>query len=114
MHPGRRSDEESKGQLEQKKIVYHPEAFEELIEASRYYESCSSGLGSRFLDTIENSLEVIKSNPQLFCTDELGRRKYVVKKFPYLIIFRIKEDCIYILAVAHGRRKPEYWKSRET
>jgi toxin ParE1/3/4 len=61
-----------------------------------------------------NCLNFIRHNPLVFHPDELGRRKYIVKKFPYLLIYKVKKGCIYILAVAHGARKPGYWKSRDT
>jgi hypothetical protein len=42
-----------------------------------------------------------------------GRSNEESKKFPYLLIYKVKEDCIFILAVAHGKRKPGYWESRD-
>ena len=113
MYPGGRGDDESKVQAEQTKVVYHPDAFEELVEAAGYYEACSYGLGERFLDSVENAVNFIRDNALVFSPDKLGRRKYIVKKFPYLLIYRVKEDHIFILAVAHAARKPGYWKSRE-
>lgn len=113
MYPGGRSNEESKGQPEYKKIVYHPQALDELIEAAQFYESRCDGLGARFIESIEKGAEFIQGNPLLSSADELGRRKYIAKKFPYLLIYKVKEDCIFILAVAHGKRKPGYWESRD-
>ncbi len=113
MHPGGRGDDESKVQVEQRKVVYHPKAFEELIEAADYYEACSHGLGERFLDNVENAVNFIRHSGLVFSPDKSGRRKYIVKKFPYLLIYRVKEDHIFILAVAHAARKPDYWKSRD-
>jgi toxin ParE1/3/4 len=114
MHPGGRGNDESKGLPEEKHVVFHPEALYDLIDAAHYYEACAEGLGDRFLDNVEKALHVISGNPLLFVADELGKRKYVLKKFPYLIIYKIKEDCIYILAAAHGKRKPGYWESRDS
>lgn len=114
MYPSGRSNEESEGQPEYKKIVYHPQALDELIEAAQFYESRCDGLGARFIESIEKGLEFIQGNPLLFRADKLGRRKYIIKKFPYLLIYKVTEECIFILAVAHGKRKPGYWKSRDT
>ncbi|MCP4214582.1 MAG: type II toxin-antitoxin system RelE/ParE family toxin [bacterium] len=44
--------------------------------------------------------------------DKSGVRKYIVKKFPYILIYRFKDDVIFITAVAHAARKPDYWESR--
>jgi len=114
MHPGGRGNEESQSQAEQKKVIYHPQALEELIEAELYYESCSHGLGNRFLDSVENAIDFIRQNPLVFRPDELGRRKYIIKKFPYLLIYKVEKESIFILAVAHTARKPGYWKSRDS
>jgi toxin ParE1/3/4 len=113
MHPGGKSDERSENQSQQKTIVYHPQALEELIEAAQFYESRCEGLGDKFLDSIEAGLNFIQENPLVFPADKRGRRKYIIKKFPYLLIYRVREESIFILAVAHGKRKPGYWKSRD-
>ncbi len=64
MHPGGSSDKKGKSQIEKIVIEYHPEAADEFIEAAQFYESREKGQG-----------------------DQMGRRKYVVKKFPYLLIY---------------------------
>lgn len=114
MHPGRRGNDESKGLYKEKHVVFHPEALNDLIDAAHYYEVCAKGLGDGFLDSVERALQVIAGKPLLFSADELERRKYVLKKFPYLIIYKVKEDSIYILAAAHAKRKPGYWESRDS
>jgi toxin ParE1/3/4 len=113
MHSSRQSNGESKNQIEPKRIVYHPQALDELIDAAEYYDLCSPGLGGRFVDGVESAADFICKNPYLLAPDKSGCRKYVMKKFPFLIIYRVKDDCIYILAVAHGKRKPGYWKKRD-
>lgn len=113
MHSGQRSDRESENELEKKIVRYHPEALDELIEAARFYESKRSGLGERFITNVENAVGFIQLNPLLFREDELGRRKYQVKKFPYLLIYKVRNNHIFILAAAHASRKPGYWESRD-
>lgn len=39
-------------------------------------------------------------------------RRFVLRKFPYSIIYSIEPDCVMILAVAHQRREPGYWRER--
>jgi len=113
VHSSGRGNDESKSQPEEKPVVYHPEALNEIIDAARYYEARGEGLGDRFLDSVEEAIEIIRGIPLVFCADESGRRKYLIKKFPYLIIYKVKENCIYILAIAHGKREPGYWEPRD-
>ena len=94
-------------------LDYHPEASVDLIEAARFYEGRRSGLGHRFLDAIDASLAMLQHNPRLGLSDESGRRRWLVRQFPYLIIYRVEGDFLHILAVAHTSRKPGYWESRD-
>jgi toxin ParE1/3/4 len=41
-----------------------------------------------------------------------GTRKFLLRRFPYAVVYRITESAIQVIAVAHGRRRPSYWKSR--
>lgn len=95
-------------------IHYHPDAFEEMVEAAIFYEEHQEGLGGRFLDTIEHSLTKISNHPTIWRADQRGRRKYRVKQFPYLLIYKISQETIYILAVAHTSRRPNYWRGRNS
>ena len=109
-----RSDEGSKSQPKQASLDYHPNAVSELIDAAQFYEDRQNGLGHRFLDAVEDALFAVQTNLFIGSADELGRRKYRVKKFPYLLIYKMREEGICILAVAHTSRKPRYWESRDT
>ncbi|MFH1897701.1 MAG: type II toxin-antitoxin system RelE/ParE family toxin [Candidatus Desantisbacteria bacterium] len=95
-------------------LDYHPAAIDELIDGAQFYESQQDNLGYKFLDAVDAVLETIQKNPLIGSPDIFGRRKYHVKKFPYLLIYKINNKFIYILAVAHTSRKPGYWKSRDT
>jgi toxin ParE1/3/4 len=95
------------------KIDFHPKASDELIDAARFYERRETGLGNRFLDAVESSLAILKRNPEIGFSDDIGRRRWLVHRFPYIIIYRIDGDIIHILAVAHTSRKPGYWKQRD-
>ncbi len=46
--------------------------------------------------------------------EELGVRRSLLKKFPYAVVFIVMAEEIRILAVAHGRRRPGYWRARMT
>jgi plasmid stabilization system protein ParE len=90
MYPGGSSDKKGKSHIEKIVIEYHPEAADEFIEAAQFYESREKGLGKRFIRSIESSLNFIKQTPRIGQDDPLGRRKYVVKKFPYLLIYSVR------------------------
>ena len=73
----------------------------------------AAGLGNDFLDEIEQGLHRIRQFP-LLCTIYEGEyRRYLFKRFPYGLIYRIENEKIFIIAVAHLHRNPGYWKYRE-
>lgn len=113
MHSRRGRDEAGQEQLKNVVIRYHPDAVEEMIEAAIFYEERQTGLGERLLDAIEEALEFLKTHPTIWRADERGRRKYRVKRFPYLIIYKVERQTLFILAIAHTSRRPGYWTRRD-
>ena len=113
MHSSRRRDEKSQSQPNQISVRYHPEATNELIEAAHFYNERQVGLGIQFLDAIEEAIDFMSKNPFASSADEKGRRKCRIKRYPYLIIYKVSTEAVYILAVAHTSRKPGYWQTRE-
>jgi toxin ParE1/3/4 len=95
-------------------IVIHTEARKELDVAVAYYEAQQLGLGLDFLTTVESALKTIQQNPNLGTAYKMeGIRRYSIKRFPYLIFYTELEEVIWIIAIVHGKRKPDYWKKRQ-
>jgi toxin ParE1/3/4 len=96
-----------------KPVVFHAEAEAELRAAIRFYEDQREGLGAEFQDEVEQATERIARMPQAFSPyGRDGLRKYVLARFPYSIFYLELEECIWIAAVAHQRRRPGYWARR--
>lgn len=94
------------------KIEFHPEALEEYKEAARYYEGCQTGLGHRFIASVEHAIEHIIEKPELWKPFEKDVRRYLTRVFPYAILYSIEPEYILIIAVMHCHREPGYWKHR--
>lgn len=85
-------------------------AAEELTEAIRWYENRRRGLGGDFHDAIVRAIDLIRSHPDIG-TPGKGRfshRPFRVTLFPYKIVYRVREDDLYVVAVAHASRRPNY------
>jgi toxin ParE1/3/4 len=96
-----------------KDVVFHPEAKKELDQGASYYEERRPGLGVDFLTEVEAATLQIQQSPQSFSFFPGSEsRRCLVDRFPYLIIFQEEEGFIWIQAVAHGKRRPGYWKDR--
>lgn len=96
-----------------KPLGFHSEAEEELEAAIAYYDSQRAGLGREFQTIIEEATQRIQENPQLYGVyEDTDFRVCVVKRFPYLLFYQELEDRIWIAAVAHQKRRPDYWIRR--
>lgn len=95
-----------------KPIVLHPAAEAEMLAAARYYEECQVGLGDRFLDEVSRAGKRISHHPEAWPVISGSIRRCLLNRFPFGLIFRIEDKRIYILAVMHLRREPNYWRGR--
>ena len=92
---------------------FNVEAEQELAEAIAWYDAQRPGLGLRFQEAVEASVLFIRRFPRSGSRyDRQGTRKHVMRGFPYNIFFLELTDAIWIVAVAHQRRRPGYWRRR--
>ena len=91
----------------------HRLAVAEIDHEVDYYESCSAGLGAE-LEEIDAVLETILQFPHAAPQrrDRPDRRVAVLDRFPFTLVYQVKEDEIVILALAHMSRRPGYWSRR--
>jgi toxin ParE1/3/4 len=94
-------------------VELHPAAEHELQRAQDWYAARSAQAAFHFNDRVWNTISAIQRNAELFAPFYRDYRRAVVVKFPYLIIFRIADDVIRVLAIAHGKRKSLYWRRRQ-
>ncbi|MCH8558366.1 MAG: type II toxin-antitoxin system RelE/ParE family toxin [Balneolia bacterium] len=84
----------------------------ELDDAIVYYNEQVAGLGFEFLEEILCTFKRIKLNPDAWTGFSARTKRCLVYRFPYGIIYQVRDDEILIVAIAHLHRKPEYWKER--
>jgi len=87
-------------------------AQEELDEASAHYEKQSPGLGHEFLNEIDHAIQRIIDFPEAWERIVKNVRHCQVTRFPYALIYFVKDETIHVAAVMHLHRKPGYWKKR--
>ena len=98
-----------------KPVRFHRAARAELAKAVDYYESRRSGLGLDFQDEVEAVVRRIQPNPGIGGRyKDTNFRHCLVRRFPYVVFYRELESTIWIIAVAHGKRRPGYWSRRRT
>ena len=87
-------------------------ANEELSEAAKFYEAHSTGLGSDYLNEVQHAIDLVCEFPELGQAVDPKLRRVVLHRFPFNLIYSVEAEAIVIVAVAHQRRRPGYWKSR--
>jgi toxin ParE1/3/4 len=95
-----------------KSFSFHPEARLEFRHAAEYYAAISNELGNRFYDEIERLVREISRQPDRFLQFSPPARRALSREFPYLVIYLDLPDRVWIVAVMHGRKKPNYWPNR--
>ena len=100
------------------KCSLHEEAFAEYREAALYYGERARGLGEAFTAEVEAAIVSVQTSPQARAADERGVRRYLLRRFPYVIHYVVEqgvsggEEFVVIYAVRHSRRDPNYWEHR--
>jgi len=91
------------------KVIFSKIAKQEFDDAVLYYELEYPGLGKRFKEEVRKSTIRISEYPEAWSIDRGEIRKCTLHKFPYKFLYSIESDHIFIIAVAHQHRKPDYW-----
>jgi toxin ParE1/3/4 len=94
------------------RLIYHPDAEAELIEAARFYEKRVPTLGAQFLEAADQAIRIIADAPDRWRVIEANVRSYLMSRFPYAIYYRSLPEHIRILAFKHHSRHPNYWHYR--
>jgi plasmid stabilization system protein ParE len=89
-------------------------AAQEFYEAIAFYNIQRQGLGQEFAKVIEDTIERIKQNPEAWTTVSSSKRarRCLACRFPYWVIYQIRQDMLLIVGVWHQRRKPKTWQER--
>lgn len=95
-----------------KTVIFHPEAKAELTAAGRWYERKQPGLGKQFRQDAKAAISRITQSPEAFgiIGDEV--RCHILHRFPYGILYQVYANRIFVVAVMHLHRNPEYWADR--
>lgn len=92
----------------------HPLADQELTEVAVCYERQAAGLGADFLVEFDRTLRFLRQFPGAGRVLPHGNRRVSLRRFPYHLLYRIEATRVFVLAIAHHRRAPGYWRGRQT
>ena len=92
---------------------FHPEAETEFNKAIEYYEGIDPGLGYDFSIEVYAASQRAVAFPKAWPVIEVEIRRSLVRRFPYGVLYSEEYEEIYIIAVMHLHRQPDYWKHRK-
>ena len=95
-----------------KQFRFHPEAREDFREAIRWYRSRSLIVAAEFRVKVSNVIGHVAKAPHRWPKHLHGTRRFVLDRFPFSVIYLNDPDTVIIIAVAHNKRRPGYWKKR--
>ena len=94
------------------RVRFLSEADVEFRESARYYEDKAPGLGFAFIAEVHRVAAVVASQPGIGSPVDEELRKFVLRRFPYNLIYAVEGDEFVISAVSHHKRRPFYWGRR--
>ena len=95
-----------------RRLLFRPEAAEELAAAYDWYEARVEGLGNEFVRAVDACLASIERGPHVYPIVHKEVRRALLRRFPYGIFYIFNDIEIVILACFHVRRDPKIWKKR--
>ncbi len=100
-----------------REVTLDPDAAVELEAAAIWYNDKRPGLGLQFLAAVDRAIQHAVRWPHTGTLvddlpPDLTVRRLPVSRFPYHVAYMVDEDRLHILAVAHDRRRPGYWRQR--
>lgn len=94
------------------RVVFEPQAEDEIIEAGSYYRDRSADAARRFADDVQALIGMLLQFPRVGLPVARDARRVLLSNFPYQFIYRIEGEDIGVYAVAHLKRRPRYWMGR--
>ena len=96
-----------------RQVEIHPDALAEAESAVSWYVERSPRAPTAFVEEIDKAIQSILNAPKRWPIFDADFRRVPLFRFPYFIVYREKtNNLVQILAIAHGRRRPGYWKTR--
>jgi plasmid stabilization system protein ParE len=93
-------------------VGFHPAAAQEAESAYDWYAVQDLAAAHAFLEELRHAVDAVSQNPRMWPRHGRRIRRYVCPLYPFSLVYRVRGDDVEVVAVAHGRRRPGYWRSR--
>jgi plasmid stabilization system protein ParE len=93
-------------------VEFHPLAADEAQAAERWYRERNETTSRRFQRELGRAIEQISERPETGSPYLSNTRRVLLRRFPFFVVYRVRGDSVELVAVAHARRRPGYWRAR--
>lgn len=95
------------------RVKLHPEARADLKEAKAFYRHRSPLAAVAFAQAIDAAIARIAEAPLRYPIGEHDTHEHVLPwRFPYTVVYRLRDNLVIVIAVAHHSREAGYWQNR--
>ena len=93
-------------------VEIHPDAIQEAASAVEWYAARSLEAAEAFTVELDRAIEIISESPERWPTYLHGTRRYLLRRFPFAVVYRVRPSMVQVVAISHGKRRPGYWRKR--
>ena len=93
-------------------VEVHPLAAAEAESAERWYRERNETAATRFRRELDRAVELIAERPEAAPPFVGNTRRFLLRRFPFFVVYRVHSGHVQVVAVAHARRRPHYWRER--
>jgi len=93
-------------------LVIDPVARQDVADARDWYDAQRSGLGDEFVDEVNAAVGRFRNQPLVHAPLYRTLRRSVVRRFPYLVLYRVEGTTVTVVGVPHGHSDPRGWQAR--
>ena len=93
-------------------VEVHPAAADEAEAAERWYRDRNETAATRFRRELDRAVEMIAERPEAAPPYVDNTRRFLLRRFPFFVVYRVFSQRVQVVAVAHARRRPQYWRQR--
>jgi toxin ParE1/3/4 len=98
--------------MSQLAVEFHPFAADEAQAAERWYRERNEVASARFQRELDRAVDLISERRNAGSPYLGNTRRVLLRRFPFFVVYRVRGDNVQIVAVAHARRRPGYWRAR--
>src|SRR5262245_21724015 len=93
-------------------VRFHPAAAQEAESTYDWYAERSPEAADGFREELRHAVEAVAASRETWPLFGTRARRYVFPRYPFSLVYILRDDVVEVVAVAHGRRRPGYWRSR--